>query len=178
MSTLSIVVLSVLAALISLLILAAIAGLIYAYLTTQRKLSTLIADCTTLISSTRTATNADLQRIELLIASVKGDQISKAAADILQAIPRQAAIAGRIETACITFGQVLKLITEDQGISGSALDRARESGLLPDSYAPAIPGDQPYVSRSRVAQGDAEALAEESANNSANSLGLDGLEFE
>lgn len=154
MSALSIIVLSVLAALFALLLLASIAALIYAHIVLRRE----VVNFSLLIKSSGV-------KMESLIAGVQGEKIQQAAQGFLQQIPRQAALVSRIEKATLLFIDVVKHLQGEIEISGSDLDRARESGLGPESYATAAPGEH-YVTRSRVAEGDAAALLEESAFNS------------
>jgi len=161
LSTLSIVTITILASLFAILLLASMAALIYVYILTRRQLSQL----SLLIGETRTNIASSHTKIETLIASVHGDQISKAAEAFLEQIPKQAAIATRIEKAVVLYIDTLRHVLQDEGISGSALERARESGLGPEDYAPAAPGER-FVSQSRTAVGDAAALAGESGLNS------------
>lgn len=160
MSTLSIVVLTVLASLFAILLIAAISLLVYAHILVRRQIS---AFSLTVDNST-TRMDSQFARIETLVSSIHGDRIQQAAQQFIEQIPRQAAIATRIEAACIAFQGALRLISEEQSISGSAIDRARESGLGPESYASAAPGES-YISRSRTSEGDETARAEESSLN-------------
>lgn len=160
MSTLSIVVITVLVALFSILLLASLAGLIYVYILTRRQISSFSLT----VDGTRLKLDSQLAEIRTLVASVHGDQISKASEAFLQQIPRQAQIATRIEQAVLLFKDLVVHVAGEEEISGSALDRARQSGLGPEDYATAAPGEH-FVSRSRTAAGDAAALAEEEAVN-------------
>lgn len=160
MSTLSIVVLSILASLFALLLLASIGALVYAHVLLRRQ----IAEFSSLVQSTGSKMDSQFARIESLIGTIHGDRIEKAAAEFLAQIPKQAQLVTRIEKATLLFTDLVKHIAGEVEISGSDIERARASGLGPESYAPAAPGES-YVSRSRVSSGDAEALAEESELN-------------
>lgn len=159
-STLSIVVLSILASLFSLLLIASISALVYANLQLRRKIS----EFSTTIQSAGVKMDTQFNHIETLIASVHGDRIEKAAEAFLQQVPRQAQLVTRIEKATLLFIDVVKHLQGEIEIPDSAIERARESGLGPESYAPAAPGEH-YVSRSRTTALDAEALADEAADH-------------
>ena len=161
MSTLSIVAITVIAALFSLLLLSSIAALIYAHILLRRQ----IAGFSLTVNESRIKLDSQFAHIEALIGTIHGDQIQKAAQEFLQQIPRQAQIATRLETATLLFIDAIKSIGGEFEISGSAVQRAAASGLGPEDYAPAAP-DERFVTKSRTAQGDALALAEESALNS------------
>jgi hypothetical protein len=161
MSTLSIVAISAFSVLFLILLLAAASSIVYAHILLKRE----IQNFTLLVNQVSGKLDSNHVRMETLVSNIRGDKIEKAAQDFIAIVPRQAALATRIEQAVILFSQLVKEITTEQGISGSAIDRARDSGLLPDSYATAAPGEH-YISRSRVAEGDAAAIAEESALNS------------
>ena len=176
MSTLSIVVLSVLAAIFSILTLAAISALVYTYLLVRRQL----AEFTSIVASTGVKLDSQIDRIDRLISNVQGDKLQRAAQAILEQIPKQAAVAIRMEKSVISFTEALKILTgeREQEISEDAIQRARSSGLGPESYANAAP-DEHFISRSRSATEDAAARAEEAADNSitgaAGSAGVDDL---
>jgi hypothetical protein len=165
-STLSIIALSVLAAIFGILILAAIAALVYAHLLLRRQISSFSLT----IASVSGKLDSQLGEIEALIATIHGDRIEKAAQALIEIVPQIAKQASRNEQVCTAFQQALQALVREEGISGSDLDRAKQSGLLPDSYASASPGER-YTSRSRVSEGDSIALAEEAADNSTTALG-------
>jgi hypothetical protein len=155
-STLLIVVLTILASIFCLLLLASIASLIYVYLSVRKQL----AEFSTTVQSIGGKMEAQYNRVEILIGQINGQQIAKAAQEFLSQIPRQAQVATRIEKAVILFVDAIKSIGGDFEISGSAVQRAATSGLGPEDYAPAAP-DEHFTSQSRTALGDREALAEE-----------------
>jgi hypothetical protein len=186
-STISIVVISVLAAIFAFIIIAAIAVLIWllirqhrlslsldrSNLELQSAIAKSLADHSSTLSllSKEISTTLELHRsmTDAQISKIRGEEISVAVKQFVEIIPRQAAIANRVEQAFILLTRLAATITGEADISGSAIDRARDSGLLPDSYATAAPGEH-YVTRSRVAEGDAAALAEESTANTSTSL--------
>lgn len=165
MSTLSIVALTILASLFAILLIAAISALVYVHLLVRRQLSLF----TLTLDNAKSKIDSNYARMEALVGTINGQKITEAVNRFLEQIPRQAQTATRIEQACLAFQSALKLISEEQDISGSAIDRARASGLLPDSYASAAPGES-FLSRSRVAEGDAIALQEESGRNTSSSV--------
>jgi hypothetical protein len=160
LSTLSVVVLSVLAALFAILILAAIGCLIYLYILARRQ----IAQFTSTVNSVGLRLESQYNRIETLVASVHGNELQKAAEDFISQIPKQAAIATRCERATLLFIDAIKSIGGEFELSGSAVQRARESGLGPEDFAPAVPGER-FVSQSRTSLGDAQSLESESESN-------------
>ena len=164
MSTLSIIVLSVLAAIFSILTLAAISALAYTHLLVRRQIS----EFTSIVTSTGIKLDSQIDRIDRLISNVQGDKLSRAAQAILESIPKQLQTAVRMEKTVIAFTEALKIIggEQEREISDEAIQRARASGLGPESYASAAP-DEHYVSRSRSATEDAIARAEEAADNTA-----------
>ena len=161
MSTLSIIVITILAALATLLLLAAISALAYAHVLLRRQIIS--------FSLTVTSTNAKLDqqfaKLDTLIASIHGHEIQEAAKDILNQTPKIAALATRIEQATTIFAGLCRELTGEIGISQSSLERARASGLGPEDYAPSGPGEH-YVTRSRTSSLDAEQFAAEAAENS------------
>src|SRR5208337_839083 len=161
MSTISIIVITVIAALFSVFLLIAVGLLTYAHILLRRQ----IAGFSLTVNESRIKLDSQFARIEALIGTIHGDQIQKAAQEFLQQIPRQAALVTRIEKATILFIDAIKSIGGEFEISGSAVQRAAASGLGPEDYATAAP-DERFVTRSRTAQGDAIALDEESALNS------------
>lgn len=164
MSPLSIVVISVLAALFALLLLAAIGALIYAHILVRRE----IASFSLTVRDSGVKLESQCIRIEGLIGSVHGDKIEKAAKEIIAVIPQLAKVATRNEKVALLIIDTLNHIRQEEGISGGDLERARASGLGPEDYATASPGER-YVSRSRTAESDAEALAIESESATADS---------
>lgn len=172
MSTLSIITITVIAAFLIIFLIAALSGLIYVYLTVRKQLAAQISSLSLTTSAIGAKFDTSQTKLELLIANVHGDKIEKAAQVILEIVPRLAREATRIEQCLTTFRQTLEVLQQEEGISGSAIDRARQSGLLPDSYAPAAP-DEHFVTRSKTAAEDAIAFAEESADNTSgnNSIG-------
>ena len=167
MSTLSIIAISVLAAIFSLLLLAAIATLVYVYLLVRKQ----IAEFTSIVTSTGVKLDTQFDRLDKLIAGVRGDQISKAASAILDSIPKQSATAVRMEQAVTAFTNALKILTgeREQEITEEAIQRARASGLGPESYAPESP-DGRYVGKSRSAIENERAREQESADNTIESV--------
>jgi hypothetical protein len=162
MSTLSIIVITILAALAVILLLAAISALAYAHILLRRQI--------TAFSLTVTSTNAKLDqqfaKLDTLIASIHGHEIQEAAKDILNQTPKIAALATRIEQATTIFAGLCRELTGEIGISQSSLERARASGLGPEDYAPANGPADRYVTRSRTSSLDAEQFAAEAAENS------------
>ncbi len=153
MSTLSIVVISILASLFAILLILAIASLVYTHILVRRQIS----QFSLTVQSVGT-------KLESIAGSIRGDKIEKAAEEFLQQIPKQAAIATRVERATLLFVEAIKHIGGEFEISGSSADRARASGLGPEDYAPSSPGEQ-WFSRSRTAASDAQYLAEEAESN-------------
>ena len=161
LSTISVVAISAFSVLFLLLLVVAAASVVYANLRVHR----LIENFTLLVRETSGKLDSNHTRMETLVSNIRGDKIEKAIQEFLSIVPTFAKIATRNEQAVVLFSQLVKALTEEQGISGSDIERARASGLGPESYAPAAPGEH-YVSRSRVAASDAEVLAEEVADNS------------
>jgi len=184
MSTLSIIVLSILAAIFGVVLLTAIGVLIWllirqhklalasaqSFLDLQSALSKSLTDhasTLTLLSGQISATlEVHRSKFDEQISRIRGDKLEAAAQAFVESLPRQAQLASRIENAAIVFGNLVKVITEEQGISGSAIQRAEASGLGPESYAPAGLGEH-YVSRSKTAAGDAADRERESSDNTA-----------
>ena len=175
MSTLSIVVLSILCAIFGLILLASIAVLIWLLVRLHRatrlfeiSVTRLLADHSSTLSLLSTSISSILEvhraKTDEQIGRINGQKIEHAAETLIEAVPRISQLAARIERVVLVFGDLVKAIMDEQGISGSAIDRARESGLGPESYAPAAHGES-YLSRSRTSEGDATALAEESEIN-------------
>jgi hypothetical protein len=160
MNTFGIVAISVLAAIFCLLSLAAIAALVYVYLRVRRQLESF----TLTVEQVSVKLDSQTARIEGLVGTINGRKLEEAAQEFITQIPKQAALVNRIEQAVVLFAQLVKHITGESEISGSAIERARASGLEPDSYAPNPTGER-FVSRSRVAEGDAAAQAEEYADD-------------
>jgi hypothetical protein len=156
MTTLSVVAISVLAAIFCLLLLAAIAALVYVHLLVRRQLSSF----TLTVEQVGVKLDSQTARIEGLVGTINGRKLEEAAQDFISQIPKQAALVSRIENAVVIFAQLVKHIAGESEISGSAIERARASGLEPDSYA-SNPAGERFVSRSRTAEGDAAALAED-----------------
>ena len=168
MSTLSIVTITVIAAFLVIFLIAAIAALVYVYITVRKQLTAQIASLSLTATGIGARFDSSQTKLELLIANVHGDKIEKAAQVLLGVVPQISKACTRIEQSLTTFRQTLEVLQSEREIPDSALDRARQSGLLPGSYAPAQPGEH-YVSRSRVAAEDAIAFAEESADNTSDS---------
>ena len=168
MSTLSIVTITVIAAFLVIFLIAAIAALVYVYITVRKQLTAQIASLSLTATGIGARFDSSQTKLELLIANVHGDKIEKAAQVLLGVVPQISKACTRIEQSLTTFRQTLEVLQSEREIPDSALDRARQSGLLPGSYAPAQPGEH-YVSRSRVAAEDAIAFAEESADNTSES---------
>ena len=166
MSTLSVVAISVFSVIFVLFLLAAASMIIYAHVLLRRELSRF----STLLQSSDDKIAASFQHIEGLVRNVQGDEIRKAAQIILEIFPKISKEASRMEQAITAFRSSLEWLQRDQGIPESDLDRARSSGLLPNSYAPAEPGEH-YISRSATAASDAQSLLEESVDNSSGSAG-------
>lgn len=160
MSTLSIVAISIFSFLFVLLLLAAASGIVYTNILVRRQTANLIST----IQSFETNINSSITRVEGLVVSVHGQEITVAVKQFLEAIPIQGRVATRIEKAIIALDGLVRQLVSEEGLTESAIDRARDSGLTPDAYAPAAPGES-YTSRSRTAASDAEDLAEESAAN-------------
>jgi len=166
LSTLSVVVISVLAALFSILLIAAIAALVYTHILVRRQ----IAQFSLTIGGVGVKLDSQIAELKSLIGTIHGDRIEKAAATILEAIPRLTQFAIRAEKTVTAFENSLRIILGQQGgqqeISEDAIRRARQSGLGPDSYAPAAP-DEHFVSRSKAAAESALALEREARSNTA-----------
>jgi len=160
MNTLSVVAISVLAAIFCLLLLAAIAALVYVHLLVRRQL----ASFTLTVEQVSVKLDSQTARIEGLVGTINGRKLEEAAQDFISQIPKQAALVSRIEQAVVIFAQLVKHLTGESEISGSAIERARASGLEPESFAPNPTGER-FVSRSRTAEGDAIARAEESESD-------------
>jgi hypothetical protein len=161
MSTLSIVAISCFSVLFLLLLLAAASILVYTNLLVRRQVSTLTLTITTF----ETNINATIARVEGLITKVHGQEITVAVKQFLEALPVQARTATRIERGFTALDTLVRQLVSEEGLAESSIERARESGLEPESYAPAAPGER-YTSRSRTALGDEADLDEESSANS------------
>lgn len=182
MSTLTIIVLTILAAIFGLILLASVGVLIYllirqrqmtirfdsAQLEVQSAITKSLADhsATLTLLSREISSTLETHRAQtdVQISKIHGEDLAKAAQDFLSQIPKQAAIATRVEKATLLFIDAIKEIGGEFEISGSAAERARASGLGPEDYAHAAP-DEHFVTRTRTSASDAEALAEESATN-------------
>lgn len=165
MSTLSIVVISVLAAIFGILLLASIGALVYIYILVRQQISTFVLT----IKDTGVKLDQQFARIDTLIGTIHGDKIEKAAQVILEIVPKVAKEATRMEQACTAFRGALQVLTSEQEIAGSDIERARHSGLGPESYAHASPGER-WTSRSRTAESDATAIDRESADNTTTTI--------
>src|SRR5208282_2504343 len=130
---------SVLAALFSILLIAAIAALVYTHILVRRQ----IAQFSLTIGGVGVKLDSQIAELKSLIGTIHGDRIEKAAATILEAIPRLTQFAIRAEKTVTAFENSLRIILGQQGgqqeISEDAIRRARQSGLGPDSYAPPPP---------------------------------------
>jgi hypothetical protein len=185
LSTISVVVLSVVAAILSLLMLGSIGVLIWLLVRQYRlflafdqantALQSTIAKMLTDHSSTLQLISQSISntldnhrsKVDAQISKIRGEEISVAVKQFIEIVPKQAKIATRVENACLLFIDALKSISTDFEISGSAIDRARQSGLAPEDYAPEDKeSGQPFFSRSRTAAGDAIAINREAAENS------------
>jgi len=167
MSTLAIVALTVLLVLILITLILALVACVYVHVLVRReisKLPSLIADLGATIISNRQAVETVLasnqSKIELLVASVNGQEITQAVHQLLAAIPGLTQTTTRVQQ---TF-TLLEALAKDIGAETLhtdtlALQRARSSGLLPNAYAP-DDGERGYT-RSRVAAGDRAALERE-----------------
>jgi hypothetical protein len=171
MSTLSIVVLSVLAAIFSLILIASIGVLIWLLLRQHRALAQFLSALEThsgKLSLLESKIGGTLEihraKVDEQISKIRGEEISTAVKDFLVIVPKQAQVATRIERAVLLFTDLVKHLAGEYEISESDIQRAKASGLGPESYATAAPGEH-YISRSRVTADDASALADEAADH-------------
>jgi hypothetical protein len=193
LSTLSIVVLSILASLFAILLITATSALIYTLVRQQRvtaafehfidetvsnltdisaanreAIAKSLADHSSTLSLLSKEISSTLEthraQVDAQISKIRGEEISTAVKDFLSIVPKQTQVATRIERAVLLFTDLVKHLAGEYEISDSDIQRAQASGLGPESYAPAAPGER-YVSRSRVAVGDSEALADEAADH-------------
>ena len=160
MSPLSIVAISCFSVLFLLLLLSAAAALVYTQLLLRRQ----ITDFILILKGVESKIDSNYVRMEALVGTINGQKITEAVNQFLTQIPRQAQIASRNEQAALLIIDLVKHLAGEAEISGSALDRARASGLGPEDYSPHAP-DEHFVTRTRTSASDAEALAEESATN-------------
>jgi hypothetical protein len=187
LTTLSIVIITIIVAILSLLLLGSIGVLIW-LLIRQHRLSLSLdrsnLDLQSAIAKSLADHSSTLQllsqsisntlethrsKVDAQISKIRGEEISTAVKQFIEIVPKQAKIATRVESACLLFIDAIKSISTDFEISGSAIDRARQSGLGPEDYAPEDrESGQPFFSRSRTAAGDAIALEREAADNSGN----------
>lgn len=172
MSTLSIVTITVIAAFLIIFLIAAIAALVYVYIVVRRQLTAQIASFSLTAASIGSKFESQHAELTKLVVSIHGNEIQQAAKVLVEIVPKISREATRVEQACTAFRGALQYLTEEQEISGSAIDRARQSGLGPESYAPAAP-DEHFVSRSRAAASDALDREEESADNTSSGLESD-----
>jgi hypothetical protein len=114
------------------------------------------------ISSTLDSHYAKLQ---IQIQQINGQAIVQAVEQFTELVRQQAQTATRTERAAIAIGELCKALISEEAFSGSAIDRAKSSGLGPDSYAPNPTGER-YTGQSRTAAGDVQDLAEEAQDNS------------
>ena len=101
--------------------LASISALVYVYLLVRRQL----ASFTLTVSDARVKLDSQTARIEGLVGTINGRKLEEAAQDFISQIPKQAALVSRIEQAVVIFAQLVKHLTGESEISGSAIERAR-----------------------------------------------------
>jgi hypothetical protein len=187
MSTLSIVVLTVLASIFGLILLAGIAAMIWllirqhrlslsldrSNLELQSSFAKSLSDHTSTLQLLSTTISGTLEthraKTDEQIAKINGAKLETAVQSLDQILPEISKQATRNEKVCTAFMGALQELTREQGISGSDLDRARTSGLAPESYAHASPGER-WTSRSRTAESDATAIDRESADNTTTTI--------
>ena len=90
-----------------------------------------------LLSTTiRTTLDSNYARLQATVEQIQGKALIEAIGEFKELIRQQAAATSRIESAGIGIAEIAKTLVSEETISGSAIDRARQSGLLPESYAP------------------------------------------
>lgn len=161
MNTTAIIALSIVGSLFVILLLAAAGILIYLLLITRRATLDNVNTLRLLQESVRSTLEANRVHFDAKLSTLNGQELAEAAKIISQS-------ATRIERAAIAFGQLAAELLSGEGVEeihSTAIERARRSGLGPESFAPAGPGER-YTSASRTATGDAEAILDESRDNS------------
>jgi hypothetical protein len=164
MSPLAIVAIAISATLFALLLLAAAGLIIYGQIQLRREIST----TTLTVSNHQSALQllgkdigstleSHRSKMDEIVRKINGEEIAQAAKVIVTS-------ATRIERACIAFGQLSAALVSQEELGESALERAANSGLGPESYAPNPTGER-YTGISRTAQGDAEAADELELDN-------------
>ena len=163
MNTLEIVLLSLFAGLAIALLIAANAYLAWMLHATRKSLSATLsasaaasADISLLRGQIDGILNTHRQEMQSIISRINGDKLVEAS----NVIGRSAQ---RIETACVSFGQLAQSMLSGD-IVEPELQRVRNSGLGPESYAPNPTGER-FIGQSRTASQDSGELSGESGED-------------
>lgn len=146
MSTLGIVSLSILVGIFLALVLAFAVYLAYVAWQLKRHITQSNSNLTTLLTTTAQQLTAQQEHLNAFVSQIQGKRLEESA--------REATLAARdIRAAAVAFGDLAKVMLSTDAI---ALRQAERAGLGAESYAPDT--GEAYVTRSKVALGDAEAL--------------------
>lgn len=166
MSTTSIIAITIVLCLFTITLIACAAILILTILRLHRHSQALITKLELLSSTISASLESSHARIETQVALISGQGIKEAVAQFLETVKAQSNTTRRIEQATIAFADIARHFVNEGYFPDSDLNRARASGLGPESYAPAASDSEPYLSRGTTAVGDDRAITEESADNS------------
>lgn len=126
-----------------------------AFTTQSQELSSTVTRLGTILESHYTRTNEQ-------IASINGQELSKAVLQFASLVEKQRAAAGRIEQAAIAFGTLARHMLSEGALRDA--DSSVTTDIDDKGYA-SNPSGERWSGTSSVAAGDTEALDEESADN-------------
>lgn len=163
MNTLEIVLLSLLAGLAVALLIVAVVYLAWMLHTVRKFLATVqtatlaaSTDISLLRTQIESILNTHRQEMSAMISRINGDKLVEASNVIFRS-------AQRIETACVSFGQLATSMLSGE-IVEPELTRAARSGLGPESYAPNPTGEK-FIGQSRTAAQDSGELSDEGGDD-------------